>query len=244
MDRRHFDELVQLESSYWWHVAKRDLVTRLLTRHFPAPGRLVEGGIGSARNLLHFREIGYDVTGFDILDDAVELARERGLNDVHVHDLTQPWPVDDGSVRAVVLLDVLEHLPNPAAVLGHVARILCPDGGAVVTVPAYPWLYGEWDRSLGHYRRYTARQLRAHAAEAGLCIRSLGYWNAYTLPAAILVRGWQRCFGQRGRAPEFPRVSPLTNRLLLRCADVERWLTTSTRIPMPCGLSLVAVLTR
>jgi hypothetical protein len=28
--------------SYWWHVAKRALVTDLLRRHFPTPARLVE----------------------------------------------------------------------------------------------------------------------------------------------------------------------------------------------------------
>ncbi|MCA9057796.1 MAG: methyltransferase domain-containing protein, partial [Planctomycetaceae bacterium] len=110
MDPSHLQELVSLEDSYWWHVAKRQLVTRLLNRHCPPPGRLVEGGIGSGRNLVEFREMGYDVTGFDLMPESVDHVRNRGIDDVQVHDLGTPWPVDPGSLRAVVLLDVLEHV--------------------------------------------------------------------------------------------------------------------------------------
>ena len=42
MDPSHLQELVELEDNYWWHVAKRKLVTRLLKKHCPPPGRLVD----------------------------------------------------------------------------------------------------------------------------------------------------------------------------------------------------------
>ncbi len=64
MDPSHLTQLVELEDNYWWHIAKRKLVLRLLQRFAPAPGRLVEGGIGSGRNLVEFSRLGYDVTGF------------------------------------------------------------------------------------------------------------------------------------------------------------------------------------
>ena len=94
MDPSHLQELVALEDNYWWHVAKRQLVTRLMRRYCPAPGRLVEGGIGSGRNLVEFSEMGYDVTGFDLMPESVRHVRNRGIEDVRVHDLGQPWPVE------------------------------------------------------------------------------------------------------------------------------------------------------
>jgi SAM-dependent methyltransferase len=241
MDPAHLDELVTLEDSYWWHVAKRELAIKLLQEHCPPPGRLVEGGIGSCRNLLTFRQLGYDVTGFDIMPQSVAHGEKRGLDDLHVHDLTQPWPVEPGSVRAVVLLDVLEHLDDPVATLRHIHEALDPEGALIVTVPAYQWLYSDWDQALGHYRRYTASLLRTHAQEAGLNVRMITHWNAFTLPAAMAVRGLQRV-RPAGRRAEFPRVSSLTNRLLLGCAGVERRLMDVTGVP--CGLSVVGVLTR
>jgi SAM-dependent methyltransferase len=239
MEQSHLAELIELEESYWWHVAKRQLVRDLLQAHFPPPGILVEGGIGSARNLVEFQQLGYDVQGFDILPAAVEHAKSRGVPQVALHDLSQPWPLASESVRVAVLLDVLEHLEHPVQVLRHIAAVLQPAGGVLLTVPAYPWLYGDWDQSLGHFRRYTADTLRQHATEAGLTVAWLSHWNSFSLPAAIAVRGYQRCRPRR-RAADFPRVSPLVNRLLFKLAFWERrWLR---RCVAPFGLSLVGVL--
>ncbi len=239
MDPSHLDELIQLEESYWWHVAKRRLVRTILQTHFPPPAKLVEGGIGSSRNLQEFQELGYQVAGFDLMDEAVAHGRNRGLDELRVHDLTQPWPLDGESMDVAVLLDVLEHMPNPVEVLRHASKVLKPGGGLVITVPAHPWLFGDWDKRLGHYRRYTARELRRHADAAELTIERLTYWNAFSLPAAIAVRGIQRVFPQDRRA-NFPRVSPAINRVLLSLATAERWWMQRSGVPF--GLSLVGVL--
>ncbi len=241
MDPSHLTELVELEDSYWWHVAKRNLVLSLLKKHFAPPGRIVEGGIGSARNLLAFRDRGYDVTGYDVMQESVDHARQRGLDDCHVHDLHEPWPLEENSSRAVVLLDVLEHLADPVQVLRNAHSILEPGGGVVATVPAYPWLYGRWDKQLGHYRRYTAPELREHAEAAGFQVTWLNRWNSFTLPAALAVRTFDKVF-PRQESPEFPRVSQGVNRALLATADMERWVM--FRLGIPVGLSLVGVFTK
>jgi hypothetical protein len=38
---------------------------------------------------------------------------------------------------------------------------LSPQGKIVVLSPAHPWLFTEFDRALGHFRRYTRSSLRA-----------------------------------------------------------------------------------
>ena len=241
MDPSHLTQLVELEDNYWWHVAKRQLVLNLLKRHAAAPGRLVEGGIGSGRNLVEFQEIGYDVTGFDLMPESVEHVRGRGIEDVRVHDLEDPWPVESESLKAVVLLDVLEHIENPVRVLQHVHEALSADGAVVITVPAYPWLYGRWDEQLGHFRRYTIREFRRQAKEAGFRVQWLNHWNSFTLPAAVAVRSWEKMFPSDSHgAPDFPRVSSVTNRLLLSAAAAERYCMDLPGVP--AGLSLAGVL--
>jgi SAM-dependent methyltransferase len=239
MDPSHLTQLVDLEDNYWWHIAKRKLVLRLLNRFAPAPGRLLEGGIGSGRNLVEFNRLGYDVTGFDLMPESVEHVRQRGIHDVRVHDLANPWPVATGSLKAVVLLDVLEHIRNPVKVLGHVHEALANDGAVIITVPAYPWLFGSWDEQLGHFRRYTLREFRRQALESGFRVQWLNHWNSFTLPAAMAVRGWEKLF-PRTEQPDFPKVSSTTNRLLLTAAAAER---ACMEIPgIPAGLSLAGVL--
>jgi SAM-dependent methyltransferase len=240
MDLRHLDELALLEDTYWWHVSKRRLVLSILADRFAPPARLIEGGVGGCGNLLAFRDAGYEVTGLDVLPEAIEHGRRRGLKNLYCHDLLQPWPVEEGSFDVAVLLDVLEHVADPVVMLRHACRALRPEGGIVVTVPAYPCLFGPWDEHLGHYRRYTMARLREDADAAGLQVRWLNYWNAFSLPAAIVVRYWQRRRSSGG--VEFPRVRPGVNRCLLQIASIERQWLTRWRLPM--GLSLVGVLMR
>lgn len=241
MDPKHLNELIAVERTYWWHLAKRELVCGQLVRHLPPPGRLVEGGVGAGGNLLAFRDLGYEVTGFDCMPESVAHCRESGLPDVHVHELEMRWPVGAATLRAVVLLDVLEHLDQPVAALRHAADALQPDGGIIASVPAGPWLMGPWDRMLGHRRRYTMRALRQQAAQAGLRSVWMSYWNAFTLPAAIVVRTYER-ISRRPRSAEFPPVRPIVNQLLVGCARLERlWMRIG---PVPCGLSLIGVFRR
>ncbi|MEZ6066986.1 MAG: class I SAM-dependent methyltransferase [Planctomycetaceae bacterium] len=239
MDASHLTELIELEDTYWWHVAKRQLVVDLLARYFPQPGRLVEGGIGSARNLIEFRKLGYDVAGLDIMPESVEHAHSRGLANCQLHDLTQPWPFDAETTQVVVLLDVLEHLSDPVGTLEHIHHILQPGGGVILTVPAHPWMYGDWDKSLGHYRRYHRQELEDHCRTAGFHIERLSFWNGFTFPAAVAVRGKERLTGRTNSA-EFPRVGRMVNSGLQMMASAERWWL--KRFPAPCGLSYFAVL--
>jgi SAM-dependent methyltransferase len=239
MDPKHLDELIAVEHSYWWHVAKRELVLEMLLRHSPHPGILIEGGVGGGANAVAFDQLGYEVRGFDLMPDSVAHCRAMGFTEFHTHDLQEPWPVAAGSARAVVMLDVIEHVPDPVKVLRNAAAALAPDGGMVVTVPAIPALMGPWDRMLGHHRRYSRRLFREHARQADLRVLWLSHWNSFTLPAAAVVRTAERLTGCR-RTAEFPRVSPRVNSLLIRLARFER--RAMSYIPIILGLSLVGVL--
>ncbi len=241
MDPKHLEELIAVERGYWWHVAKRELVLDLLRRHFPAPARLIEGGVGGGANLLAYRELGYDVSGFDLMPEAVAHCQSLGIPDVRVLDLEQPWPVQNGPARVVVLLDVIEHVADPVRVLRNAADTLDEGGGILVTVPAIPALLGPWDRMLGHHRRYSRSLFREHARDAGLKVAWLSSWNAFTLPPALVVRTLEK-LGRARHSAEFPRVSPAINQTLITLARGERGLIRTTGLPV--GLSLVGVLKR
>lgn len=241
MDRKHLEELIAVERGYWWHVAKRALVTELVQRHFPPPARLVEGGIGGGANLLAFRDLGYRVSGFDVMPESVARCHELGIDDVRAHDLQEPWPISEGSARVAVLLDVIEHVPDPVAVLRNAAATLDELGGIVVTVPAIPALFGPWDRMLGHHRRYTTRMLGDQARVAGLRLAWSSHWNAFSLPPALAVRTLEK-LARRERTAEFPPVSPAINAMLIATARAERRLIATVGLPM--GLSLVGILRR
>ncbi len=63
----------------------------------------------------------------------------------------------------VIYIDVLEHIEDDRGELALAAGHLKPGGRVVVLAPAYQSLFGPFDEAVGHYRRYTLRQLRALA---------------------------------------------------------------------------------
>ncbi len=62
---------------------------------------------------------------------------------------------------SILYIDVLEHIEDDQAELILAADRLKPGGSLIVLSPAHPFLFTEFDRAIGHYRRYTRSSLRA-----------------------------------------------------------------------------------
>jgi SAM-dependent methyltransferase len=65
----------------------------------------------------------------------------------------------------ILYIDVLEHIEGDHAEMRAALAHLRPGGKIIVLSPAQPWLYTEFDRAIGHYRRHTRATLRACAPE-------------------------------------------------------------------------------
>lgn len=93
--------------------------------------RLLEVGCAFGHFLERARARGYDVHGVEV-SPAVEQAARSGLT-VFRMPLEQ-IPVADGSYDAIVLLDVIEHLPDPVAVVKQCRRLLNTAGGILLLI--------------------------------------------------------------------------------------------------------------
>ena len=56
---------------------------------------------------------------------------------------------------------MLEHIEHDHAELERAQRHLRPGGAVIVLSPAFEFLYSEFDRAVGHFRRYNKRSLAA-----------------------------------------------------------------------------------
>lgn len=78
-------------------------------------------------------------------------------------------PFRSESIDTVLLLEVLEHLPDPDRALGEIARVLHPSGRLVLSVP---FLYPIHDAPFD-FQRYTEFGLRNVLKRAGLVVLEL-----------------------------------------------------------------------
>lgn len=74
---------------------------------------------------------------------------------------TVPSLAADHLFDAIIYVDVLEHIADDARELYEASLHLVRGGKLLVLSPAYPFLYSPFDRSIGHYRRYTRTSLAA-----------------------------------------------------------------------------------
>jgi 2-polyprenyl-3-methyl-5-hydroxy-6-metoxy-1,4-benzoquinol methylase len=76
------------------------------------------------------------------------------------HGTLSDLPTDE-RFDTIVYVDVLEHIEPDCAELLAAANRLTPDGHLLVLAPAFQSLYSDFDRAIGHYRRYTIDSLKA-----------------------------------------------------------------------------------
>jgi SAM-dependent methyltransferase len=136
-------------------------------------------------------------------------------------------------VSTVVAINVLEHLDDDAGALRALASMTEPGGRIVLWVPAYMQLYGDFDRAVGHVRRYTPRTMTAAIRDAGLTpevvkpvnlLGGIAWWatvrrGGVGTPNPRLVRTYDRFVVPVTRALE-RRVTPPFGQSVLAVAGV------------------------
>jgi SAM-dependent methyltransferase len=240
MDRDYELQTHRAEDRHWWYRGRRTVLTRVIDDlDLRATPRILDAGCGSGRNMVELAALG-PVTGVEVSETSVCLARERGAGEVIAGSVLQ-MPFAKDSFDLSVCLDVIEHLEDDLAVLRELRRVVAPGGALLVTAPAYQWLWSGHDEVNHHHRRYTRRTLQCVAEQAGWRQARTTYFNSLLLPVAIVLRVLDRFSRKTTESsldlwvPPEPLNWLLEQPLALEAALIGR----GGRIPV--GLSLLAV---
>jgi ubiquinone/menaquinone biosynthesis C-methylase UbiE len=150
-------------------VLKQRKVAEITAALGPTEGlRCLDLGSDNGVVSLLLRQGGGRWASADLTDEAVEAIRGLVHDDVHLTDgRTLPFP--DAEFDRVVIVDMLEHVPDDRVFLAEVARVLKPGGLLVVNTPHLKHTalrrarhaLGQTDEKHGHLRPgYTAEVLR------------------------------------------------------------------------------------
>jgi SAM-dependent methyltransferase len=75
--------------------------------------------------------------------------------------------IGQASKDSVVCLNVLEHIEDDERALRNFFDLLKPGGNMVILVPQHQYLYGPVDKAVGHFRRYSSKELLSKIERAG-----------------------------------------------------------------------------
>ena len=241
MERKVYEQMAQLDSRHWWFTARRRILDGVIERIVKPPrqARILELGAGTGHNLAMLSRFG-TVEASELDPIARELASERlgrPVVEAALPDLSM-FPAD--SYDLIALLDVLEHVPDDKGSLSAIYQLLKPGAALLLTVPINPWMWSAHDVAHHHHRRYRKEEIRQVAQQAGYHIDLISPFNSLLFPPIAAVRLAGKLTGKDDSDDAMP--SAPVNKILDTVFGLERSLI--GRLPMPFGVSLVAVLRR
>jgi SAM-dependent methyltransferase len=206
-ERDFLAELLRVYPELPEYALWRAIELRLLTRlSFPEP--ILDLGCGEGHFAQTLFGTGRDLTGIDRDAPLLPTARETGAyREVLEADATK-LPFADQSFNSILSNCVLEHIPDDAAAVREMGRVLRAGGTAVITVPSTQLREGlytyrqliqrgetqraeqyleDFDRRLAHHHYHSVDEWRAMFGAAGMEVQSV---EAY-LPAQV-VSLWDR----------------------------------------------------
>jgi SAM-dependent methyltransferase len=168
---------------HWWMRARASMVAALVRENGGAAASVLEIGCGAGATLLLLRARGLDCRGVEIANVA---AREdvRAYVTTNCDALALPEETR-AQVRTILLLDVIEHIDDADAFLSGIARSFPGLRRVVVTAPARPEIWSNYDEYYGHKRRYDLAGLRNLGEGRGWRVRRAGYAFRLSYPPAL-----------------------------------------------------------
>jgi SAM-dependent methyltransferase len=100
---------------------------RGLRRALPAQAELLEVGCAAGDLMVPLREAGFRVTGVELSEHAATIARSRHNLEVHTGTLASA-PLEGRTFDAVIMRNVIEHVPDPKGDIELAKSLLRPGG--------------------------------------------------------------------------------------------------------------------
>ncbi|MFM8154868.1 MAG: class I SAM-dependent methyltransferase [Actinomycetes bacterium] len=240
-----FDVLLAGDVSGYWFDHRSERIATALRES--GDQTLWDIGAGLGANASRLNELGFEVLCVEPDLRATVSMRENGL--VAFAGTLEQMKFPTGSLNAIGLFDVLEHLREPATLLAEVHRVLAPHGRLLITVPALPILWSEEDEFAGHELRYTRDKLSRLAFNTGFREVTSEFLFGSLAIAALMSRtvpyrlGIRRSEAQvRNQMLKQLNPSPLVQSVLRKILATESALAKQIRLPF--GSSIFATWTK
>jgi SAM-dependent methyltransferase len=165
---------------------------RFLERFSLTGKRVIEIGCGRGEYLSPLREAGADAVGLEHSDASVAACRAAGLDVSQGFVGSAEAVLDGGPFDGFVILNFLEHLPDPNGTLRGIRANLTAAGVGLVEVPNFDMILGDRlfaEFTSDHLSYFTADTLRTALSLNGFeVLECTEEWHRYVLSAVVRKR--------------------------------------------------------
>ena len=177
MLKSHYNYESLIEKDFWWFKVRRFFFSNEIKRLINKKQKILDIGSSSGTNLRMFEEMGYkNYVGIELSRVAINHCKKKGFSKI-IHGDACNLPFDSNSKDFIIASDILEHIDHHELALSEIKRVLKKNSFAIITVPAFNFLWSNHDVSSMHKRRYTKRILRDLLKKKDLSIEKIFYFN-------------------------------------------------------------------
>jgi SAM-dependent methyltransferase len=176
----------QVEDLSFWFRHRNACIIEAV-QQYPPPGPVFDIGGGNGFVAKGMQDAGFEVVLVEPGVTGAKNAQSRGIGSVICATLEDAgfFP---GSLPAIGLFDVVEHMQNDQEFLDMVRGQLSPGGRVYITVPAYSVLWSQEDIDAGHKRRYSRRALKDLLSNGGFSVDFLTGFFQFLPPPIFVAR--------------------------------------------------------
>lgn len=139
-------------------------------------GNILEVGPGRGEIIENFISADNKITMIDTDEEMCKVIRERFKNsDVRI--LNSNISSLEEKFDTILYMDVIEHIENDIKELDQAISKLNKNGKLVIIVPAFSILFSDFDKSVGHFRRYTKKNFFNYK-NSEVKLRNLKYFDS------------------------------------------------------------------
>ena len=109
---------------------------KTLMKYCLPPAKVLELGCSHGSFVALMQQAGYDACGLEMSPWVVEFGKKTFEVPISVGPI-EDQGIPTGSYDVIILMDVLEHLPNPNDTMAHCLKILKPDGLLLIQTPQF-----------------------------------------------------------------------------------------------------------
>lgn len=240
MESGAYKTMADNERIHWWYCGRRAILLSILKKiNKNKVERALDIGSGTGGSTHDLTEFAKEVCGLEPSAEAIAYLH-ASYPDLKVLPGVFPQDMPDGQYNIITMFDVLEHIQDDRAAINALSSLLAPGGLAVITVPAFPFLWSRHDEHVHHFRRYIISGLKKIIMEnKNLSIQHICYYNSILFFPILLIRLFHKIFKTERGGDDENVPNKFINQLLQRIFSLERlWLP---GVSLPFGVSIICI---
>lgn len=240
MEEGAYKTMAENERVHWWFCGRRKILMSVLNKLTKNKfERALDIGCGTGGSMLDISRFAKIVEGVEPSTQAIFFAKKNypGLKIVQA---VFPNEIPDDKYDLITMFDVLEHIKSDENAVNAVSKLLLPGGMAIITVPAFQFLWSQHDEHLHHFRRYTILSMKnLISTNKNISIEYICYYNSLLFLPILLSRLYHKIMKFRSCGDDEKVPKKFVNKILQSIFSLERfWLPYRS---LPFGVSILCI---